>query len=170
MNRNKTILISAAALLLAAVFLTVGIAVNRPSRSAGGYYRDVIDRIRVSVDHTEFSLPKDGNGEYEVTFRLTLEKTEGDFYAVLHGVEAEGLSVKSLTFQSVSGGEQIPRDLPLPAENGKAVEVAWDVTLAFTSDGDGELPFSLTLHYTSGVTRDTADEHYLEIPMKAVVE
>ena len=171
MNRNKLILLCAAILTLAAVLVTVGIAVGRPTQSEGGYYRDVIDRLDIGVEHTEFRLAADPDGEYEVSFRLSLKKAEADFYALLHSVQIEGVQVKTLTFCNVTGNaEFMPRDLLLPAENGVAKEIAWDVTLTFTAAEAGELPFSLTLDYTSGMTRDTADEHILEIPMKAVID
>ncbi len=167
MKRKVLILIMAAVLLAAAVF--TAIAVTRPSANEGSFERNIIDRVRFSVDHTAFTAARsDEDGLYEIAFTLTAEKTEADFYAVLHSAELEGLDYESMIFQTATGEAFPPQELPLPAENGKAIPVNWSVRVRFAAAAAQDTDFSLILHYTSGITQETAEEHFLRIPMQIV--
>lgn len=165
--KRKIALISLFLLLIGSITAVAVIAANRPSESKGQYERDVIDRVRFQVENTDFTLVKSNNGpeEFEISFTLTAEKTEPDFYAVLHSVDLEGLEYDSLIFQSASDESNAPNDLPLPAENGKTVPLQWTVRSLFTSENNASVDFSLVIKYTSGITESTADTHIIKIPM-----
>ncbi len=132
--KRKISLISIFLLLIGSVAAVTVIAASRSSESTGPYERNVIDRVRFQVENTDFSLlkSKDGPEEFEVAFTLTAEKTESDFYAILHSIDLDGLEYDSLIFQSNSNENNVPADLPLPAENGKTVPLQWTVKLLFT--------------------------------------
>ena len=169
--KRKALIIAAAAVLLAAAVFTV-FAVSRPAKSEGGYERDIIDRVRFSVDNTQFSLlkPETENTLCELEFTLRAEKTEADFYAVLHSAEFEGLDYETVVFQTAAGDNYVPQEMPLPAENGKTVPVEWTVRVRFPAGEADGIGFSLVLNYTSGITQETAEEHILKIPMQITFE
>ena len=170
--KRKTVLIFIFLIIAGVITAVTVIAANRPQESAGQFERDVIDRVRFQVENTDFTLIKSGDEpeEYEITFSLTAEKTEPDFYAILHSVDLEGLEYDSLIFQSDSNENNVPIDLPLPAENGKTVPLQWTVKLLFTSEKKAPVDFSLVIRYSSGITENTADTHILKIPMHITFE
>ena len=165
-------MVFAAALILIAAAVTTVIAVTHPAGSSGRYDRDIIDRVRFTVQDTDFTLAKttDGPETFELSFRLTAQKTEADFYAVLHSVEIEGLTYDSMIFQTASGDVYLPEEMPLPAEGGRPVPVEWTVRLVFTAQTADSADFDLVLSYTSGVTQETADGHVLKVPMHITFE
>ena len=172
MNRTKRILLLTAAVVLLAVFTAVAIAVQKPAGSDGGFRQDVTDRVRIAVDRTDFTFDDNAEGTdgYEFTFTLSAEKTEADFYAVIHSVTLSGAAYESIRFQTVSDTENLPpEELTLPAENGKTKEVQWEVSVRLPADAAGENDFQLIIDYTSGMTPDTADEHFLEIPLHVTI-
>ena len=168
MTRNKKIGIAALVLLLLAAFALTGIAIIRPAQSSGSYERDIIDRVRFSVENTDFVLTQEpgGTGETELVFTLSAQKTEADFYAVIHSVNLIGLNYRSMTFQAMDADQPyIPEELTLPADNGKPAELKWTVTVNFTADPAAAKDFELQIDYSSGITPATADEHILSVPM-----
>lgn len=170
--KRKIALISIFLLLIGGITAVTVLAANRPSRSAGQFERDVLDRIRFQVENTDFTLKKTGTGpeEFEIAFTLTAEKTEPDFYAVIHCIDLEGLEYDSLIFQSNSNENNVPSELPLPAENGKTVPLQWTVRAFFTTENKAPIDFSLVINYTSGITESVADTHILKIPMHITFE
>ena len=172
MNRSKRILLVAAAVVLLAAFTAIAIAVQRPAESNGGFQQNVTDRVRFAVDRTDFKFEQsaDASDGYEFTFTLSAEKTEADFYAVIHSVTISGAAYESIRFQTVSDSENLPpEELMLPAENGKTKEVRWEVTVRLPVNAAEENDFQLIINYTSGITPETADEHFLEIPLHITV-
>ena len=170
MKRNILITVITAVLLAAAVI--TGIALSRPAQSEGGFDRDIIDRVRITVDATQFTVEKPENADAlcELEFQLCIQKTEADFYAMLRSADLEGLDYESMIFQTASGDVCVPQDLTLPAENGKPVPVEWTVRVRFAPATAQTLDFSLALNYVSGITQETAEEHVLKIPMQIVVK
>lgn len=167
MSNNKKIWILPAVLILLTAFALTGIAILRPARNSGTYNRDITDRVRFTVENTDFVFPKETSesGEAELIFTLHAKKTEADFYAVIHSIELTGLKYNSMTFQTVDSEiNYIPENLALPAVRGEAVEVTWIVTVNFTPKAEPQ-DFELQIDYTAGITPTTADEHILSIPM-----
>ncbi len=173
MHKKHILLIAAALAVLAGVFAVVAAANRRPAVTGGKYERNVTDRVTFIVEPTSFTFDGTGTGEeaHELRFTLRAKKNEADFYAVLHSAVLEGLDYTSVTFQTAGGDKNyVPNELPLPAENGIAEEIVWQVTVLLGTSAPEEKEFSLILHYTSGLTPETADEHYLEIPLKITSE
>ena len=156
----------AAAVLVAA--LTAGaVALRRSSGGTGAYKHDIIDRVRFTASPTDLSVTGAAPGEeIELMFTLTAQKTEADFYAMIHKITPEGIAFTSIRYQSEDGTEAYaPRNLLLPAENGKPTEVRWTVSILFTPDTLADFDFSLEIDYTAGLTEATADEHLLRVPL-----
>ena len=173
MHKKHILLIAAALAVLIGVFAVIAGANRRPAETGGKYERDITDRVTFIVEPTIFAFDSTENGEeaYELRFTLRAKKNEADFYAVLHSAVLEGLDYTSVTFQTAEGDKNyVPNELPLLAENGVAEEIVWQVTVLLGTKAPENKEFSLVLHYTSGLTPETADEHYLEIPLKITAE
>ena len=170
---KQKILIAVFSVVLLAAALVTALAVSGTSEKTGDYKRDIVDRVSFYADATQFSFVRSENADevYELGFQLTAEKTEADFYALLHSAELDGLDYDTMVFQSATGENLLPEELPLPAENGNAIPVQWTVRVRFPAPEDqNTVDFSLVLNYTSGMTPDTAEEYILKIPMRITFE
>lgn len=168
--KNKKIIITALALaIIIAASAALGIAANRQKASSGKYYRDIVDRVSFTLENTEFELTKSSGKDHEVVFSFTAKKTEADFYAVINSIDIEGISYKSLIFENTSNSENyLSENIVLPAENGEAKEISWNITMTLSGDISENTDFFFAVDYTSGMTPDTTDEHILKIPMKII--
>lgn len=169
MKKKNIIMTAVALMIILAVSAAMGIAVNRQKESKGKYYRDIVDRVSFSLENTEFELVKSETEDCEITFSFSAKKTEADFYAVINSLDVEGISYKSLVFENTSGAQNyVPEDVLLPAENGEAKEISWNIKMTVSNDIVENTDFYFVVDYTSGMTPDTSDEHILRIPMKIV--
>lgn len=156
-------------ILLAAFSAAAAIAAKKPAAVSGHFYQKIIDRVDFAVENTRFELVKDGEGAEEFILNLTLtaKKTEADFYAVIKDIQIEGMDYDSLEISDLSGvGGFSGREIVLPAENGETKEVKLLITLKFTCAGTEQISPALCVNYISGITRNTADEHYLSVPLE----
>ena len=171
MKYRKTIGIALAALVLLAALTITGIALRRNSGGEGRFERDIIDRVRFTASPTSLTMTDAVPGEEtELTFTLTAQKTEADFYAMIHSIRIEGLEYASVRFQSDNAGDAyVPENLLLPAENTGPTEVTWTVMILYTPDSAGSTEFAVEIDYSAGLTQETADEHILSIPMQVTV-
>ena len=172
MSKTNKIVIAIAAVLLIAAFCAVAAAVHKPAETGGSFVQEITDRVRFSVSPTAFTFaPPEADEPLEFQFTLTAQKNEADFYAVIHSVTLTGANYESIRFQTESGGENaVSQELVLPAENGKAQEVRWVVTVRLPADAAGENAFELAIDYTAGITQETADEHIITVPLNVTIE
>ncbi|MBQ6022118.1 MAG: hypothetical protein IJL25_04230 [Clostridia bacterium] len=172
MTKTNKIVIAITAELLIAVFCAVAAAVHKPAETDGSFVQEITDRVRFTVSPTAFTFaPPEEDEPLEFRFTLTAEKNEADFYAVIHSVTLTGANYESVRFQTESGADNaVPHQLVLPAENGKAQEVRWEVTVRLPADAAGTNAFELAIDYTAGITQETADEHILTVPLKVTIE
>ncbi len=169
MKRKRTMLTAAAAVVLIIAFAAAAVALRGPAKQEGTYHRDVLERVCFTVENTDFTVEKETDGAEDCTLRFTLraQKTEADFYAVIHSVRVEGLDYARLTVQGANAQTvNPPEELALPAENGTPTELAWDADVLFTAAEAGDTDFELVIRFTSGITPQTADEHILRVPMR----
>ena len=166
-TKNKIIAAAAALAVIIAISAITAVAISGLRSSKGEYFRDVVDRVSFRLEPTEFELQKNDGGAYEIEFTFSAKKTEADFYAVINGIDAEGISYDSLVFENTSNASSYsPENLVLPAENGEAKEITWKIRMTVSDIPDEGADFSLKVAYTSGMTPDSADEHTLKVPMK----
>ncbi len=172
MSKTNKIVIAVAAIVLITVFCAVAAAVHKPAENGGSFVQEITDRMRFTVSPTAFTFaPPEEDAPLEFRFTLTAEKNEADFYAVIHSVTLTGADYESVRFQTESGTDNaVPQELVLPAENGKAQEIRWVVTVRLPADAAGENAFELAIDYTSGITQETADEHILTVPLNVTIE
>ena len=168
--KKKTLILLLAVLLGA--FACVALAVRLPARTDGRYERDIIDRVRFTVEPTTFELTEEKEAEfYDLQFVLCAQKTEADFYAVLHSVTLQGIAYQSIVFQNLNEGHsEPPAETPLPAEDVAPVEMRWQATVRIAAAQLENAEISLLLRYTAGMTEQTADEHILTVPLQLTVE
>ena len=144
-------------------------AAQIPTEKKGGYYHTLVDRVDVSADYTEFTFvqPKNAADACELKFLLTVKKCEPDLYARLDDVELMNLTYESATFLCTTRGQEtaLPQGVLLPVENGASVPLTWEVTINGRFNARGDYSASLRIHYTSGLTMESADSRILDVPL-----
>lgn len=171
MNKKKlwAALLAAVLLISAATVTVLALAGKKPEAQSGEYYRKTVDRMDIALSPTHFVFDKETGGAeaFSLPLTLTLQKTEADFYCKLLGVEVEGLTPDAVTVVDETGDGPLTKDgVFLPVRDGKAVPLTLSVTVDFTAEPADALSPSLVLHYVSGLTKETADERYLAIPLQ----
>ena len=140
-----------------------------PKAQSGQFVRKIIDRIDISVDNTDFILAKpaaDGS-DYTVSFIFSAKKTQADFYGRIDSVQIKGIAYDNIVFvpQNEYCDGMTLNDLLLPVADGEPAEVVWRGDMTFHAADDATLSPVIEVTYTSGMSRQTADTHILEIPL-----
>ena len=173
--KRKRILI----LLLAAALVTLPLGVLAagslltPKKTAGGYRREIVDRIEATADATEFTFKaeEEGGQAFQAALTLTLKKTEADFYVLLDDLYLEGFDADSVEFLCETPGfaDAAPGGLALPVQNNAPAELRYRVLITFRAEPPAEYAPALCVEFTSGMSEQTADAHLLRIPLKIEV-
>ena len=128
-----------------------------------------MDRVDISADATEFTFqkPASANDPCEISFLLTVQKSEADLYGRIDNITVNGLSYQKAVFlcQTPALENTVPENLLLPAADGKSVPLTWKVAVTALFPDKGDYQASLQINYTSGLTEVSADSRMLEIPL-----
>jgi len=168
---NKKIIVLIVAVLIVAVPLTVvGLVTNayKPAKAEGGFFSDIVDRVKIEVDKTDFIYAEVPYTESEFSFNLTLSKTEAEFYCYCEQVEIEGMDYNSVVFEAVGDTPSAsPEGLILEGSDDGPLSYTWRVTVT-TDDLPDEATLRLIL--TSGMSALTAETRITDIPLSFAVE
>ena len=141
-----------------------------PSASSGGYFSATVNRMDISLDKTDFELKKtnDGSETFIVTAELSIKKCEPDFFAHVKSVSLNGLTSNYILFtaDSENGGDILPEDLYIRDTS----PLKWKIEISFNAAAELKLTPELIIEYSSGLTKDTADEYQLSIPLTFTVK
>ena len=145
-----------------------------PKAQSGSFSRQIVDRIDFAVENTEFTLkkPKNSPQDYTLSFFISAQKTQADFYGRIDSVRVTGIDYDNIVFwpQNENCDGLTLNDLLLPVKDGEPAEVKWKAELTFTADRDAPLSPVIEITYTSGMTQQTSDTHILEIPLSVTFE
>ncbi len=170
--KNKYFRIVLTVLLLACVPLCVFAVKNgiTPTVSSGGFYSKTVNRMDFSLDKTEFTLKKNADGKetFIVTAELSVNKCEPDFFAYIKDVNINGISCNYVSFTAgENNGENVkPENIYLRDTS----PLTWTVEISFDAAAKQTLTPELQIGYTAGLTKDTADEHLLSIPLTVTIQ
>ena len=171
MKKSTIISIAVCAALVILVPLSVwafktGLA---PKGQSGSFSRKTIDRIDFCVENTKFILQKPASGgtDYTVSFFFSAKKTQADFFGRIDSVQIKNLTYDNIVFvpQNEYCDASTLHHLLLPVADGEPAEVKWRADLTFTTQSAKTLNPVIEITYTSGMSRQTADTHILEIPL-----
>ncbi len=173
MKTKKWLVISAfaLALLLIPISALAGSSAASPTKTGGGFSRNIIDRLNITIDKTEFTFKKSNGNLYNVSFTFTAEKTEADFYGVLNSFSVNGTEYEYALFTAGENNtDYVINNTVLPASDGKTQPLSWTVTIPCKITSAGTVNGTIKIEYTSGVTKETAAPHVLKIPLTVTVE
>ena len=164
-----SIIICTALVILAPVTVWAFKTGAAPKAQSGQFVRRIIDRIDVTVDNTDFVLekPAAGGSDYTVSFLFSAKKTQADFYGRIDSVQIKGLVYDNIVFvpQNEYCDGLTLHDLLLPVTDGEPAEVVWRGEMTFRAEEPAPISPLIEITYTSGMSRQTADTHILEIPL-----
>ncbi|MBR3596889.1 MAG: hypothetical protein IKL47_07950 [Clostridia bacterium] len=175
-KKHKLILTAVSVLVLIGLSVTA-LAVaggKKPSVQTGGYENLIADRIEIKLENTDFVLKKSSADaeKFTLTFFLSLKKTQADFYALVDSFDFYGISYDSIVFTALneeSEGKTLD-GLILPAENGQAKEMKWQIDVSCSFVGKGSYEGKIKLMHTTGITQDTSQQKITEIPVTVTVD
>ena len=176
MKKHKLLLVAVSVFVLAGIFITA-FAINggkKPESTSGKWENLIADRIELTLENTEFTLKRSGDAaeEYTLTMLLTAKKTQGDFWGVINSFELSGIAYDNIVFTALSEAAQNKTidSLVLTSTNGTPDTYKWQTDINVSIQGKGTYTPVIRLHLTSGMTKDTASERIVEIPLKITVE
>ena len=176
MKKHKLLLISVSVFVLMGIFITA-FAINggkSPENSIGKWDNPIANRIALTVENTEFTLKKatESAEAYTLTLFITAQKTQGDFYGVINSFSLSGMAYDSIVFTALTDAAQNKTmdSLVLTSANGTPDTYKWQIDINVSIQGKGTYTPTIKLYVTSGMTKDTASERIVEIPLKITVE
>ncbi len=174
--KNKKMLIVGICLILAGVLLITGTAITSQSQTeaSGGEQHFLVNRVNLSVSQTQFTLTKPNNGVLECRTKITIEKTQPDFYGMLNSIVFEGTGDGYVVYTAGknNGDAVLPEAVMLPTDkDGKTVPLEWDIIFSLPYE-DGKPTYDITLNvdYTTGVKVNTTQRYQTSIPVQITVK
>ncbi len=176
MRKHKLLLTLISVFVLSGIFVTA-LAITggkRPDVTAGKAENLIADRIAFSVENTEFTIKKSGDAaeNYTLTMFFEAKKTQGDFYGIINSLTLSGISYDSIVFTALSekAENKTIDSLVLTATDGEPDIYRWQIDVNLSISGKGTFSPVMKLSYTSGTSKDTAMEKFIEIPLTITVK
>lgn len=173
--KKKVIAVLISFILLTGIHAGVFAVQNTNANSQSGEFNtQIVDRINFSLKNTDYVLKKtkDGTETFQINFTFTAKKEEADFYAIINSFKISGIEYDNIIFEAAEENKDnaYPDSLVLSAENGTPVQYTWNATLTFTVNDKGTFSPCVEIDYTSGLTKQSASSHYLEIPLTITIK
>lgn len=142
--------------------------------SSGETVIKTVNRVDIAVSDTEFIFNKaDKDGLLVCTTRVSIGKTEADFYGVLGSITLNGQELNYTVFTAGKNnpGGDLPENLILPVNDSGAYPLEWEITFAVPyQEGVNTYDLSLDFHYTTGLKTNTAQKYKTSVPIVIKVE
>ena len=174
--KKKKFLICGIVIVLASILIITGTAVtkNKFTSSSGEKVQNIINRINYSVSATEFTFSEaDKNGMLECRTVITIEKTEPDFYGMLHSITINGadFGYTMYTAGANNGDASLPEEVMLPTGENGVYPLEWELTFTVPyEDGKSTYDLNLDIDYSTGVKPNLVQRYNTSIPVKITVE
>ena len=159
MNPKKRLAVIVVAAALALTAVSAYAVLGGTKTGGGGYERNIIELVNISVSQTEFTFDKpDEAGELPCYLTFKIEKAEPDFFARLDSLVIEGDGVSGVVYE----GDVAPEYAVVPESGGLSWNMGFSVKY---KRGVSAYPVKLVVTYTSGVDSANVDSYIREIPL-----
>ena len=104
---------------------------------------------------------------------ITIEKTEPDFYGMLHSITINGadFGYTMYTAGANNGDAALPEEVMLPTGENGVYPLEWELTFTVPyEDGRNTYELTLDIDYSTGVKPALAQRYNASIPVKITVE
>ncbi len=170
MKRKKLLTAAICLCIISALVITgAAAAIYKYSAAWGGEEQLIARRVNIAVSQTEFVYENVGtDGTISCTTKVSIEKTEPDFYGKLHSITVSGEEFGYVIYTAGknNGDAVLPEEVDLPS--GDPLE--WDV--AFTvpyEEGKNIYKIDLVFNYTTGLKPNTTQRYQTTIPLTLTV-
>ncbi len=125
-----------------------------------------LDRVDIRADCTGFECARDAEGVYKLDVRLTIAKTEAEFYARIDSVRAEGDGVLAFV---VEGADVSPDGMLLPVgADGEPEPLVLDLSVVVDGadiEAGQTMSVDLVIDLTSGVNAGNVTSVRRTVPL-----
>lgn len=175
MKRKKIIAATICIALISALVVSVAAAVIHKFSSASVKEEQlVINRVNIVVSQTQFTYSGvQADGMLNCTTTVSIEKTEPDFYGMLHSITLDGaeFGYTMYTADKNNGDSVLPQEVALPSDENGTYPLGWDI--AFTvpyEENKNVYEIDLVFNYTTGLKPSTTQRYQTTIPLTLTVE
>lgn len=174
--KHRKMLIAALCLILVSALMITGFAVTKYkfTSSSGETVSQYINRVNINVSATEFTFSRpDENGMLECRTTVSIEKTEPDFYGLLHSITIGGTETGPVVFTAGkdNGNALLPEEVFLPVNEDGTYPLTWEIAFSIPYE-DGKTTYEATLdfNYTTGVKTNLTQRYMTSIPVTITVK
>ena len=169
--KRKKLFTAGMCLIIASLLVITGTAVAKYkfSSSSGETVSKIINRVNITVSATEFSFDRvDKDGMLECRTVVTIEKTEPDFYGVLHSITIGGCEPGFVMYTAGknNGDTLLPEDGLRPADVDGANPLEWEGAFTVPYEKDkNTYDVTLDINYSTGVKTNLAQRYMTSVPI-----
>ncbi len=174
--KHKKLLTAGLCLILAGILMITGASAvrNKYISSAGETVSEIVNRVNISVSATEFVFRNaDKNGMLECRTTVSIEKTEPDFYGMLHSITIGGCETGYVMYTAGkdNGDAILPEEVLLPVKDNAVSPLEWEVTFTVPfEEGKTEYTASIDFNYTTGLKPELKQRYMTSIPVTITIE
>lgn len=174
--KHKKLLTASLCLILAGILMLTGAAVTKYkfTSSSGETVSQIVNRVNITVSATEFSFRSaDKNGMLECRTTVSIEKTEPDFYGILHSITISGIETDIVMYTAGkdNGTAILPEEVILPVNDDGTYPLEWEVTFNIPyEDNKNEYTAFIDIDYTTGVKTNLKQRYQTSIPITITIE
>ncbi len=173
--KHKKMLITGLCLILASILMITGAAVTKYkfTSSSGETVSQFINRVNITVSATEFVFNRaDENGMLECRTTVSIEKTEPDFYGMLHSITIGSTETGMVMYTAGkdNGNALLPEEVMLPVNEDGTYPLTWEIAFSIPYE-DGKTTYEATIdfNYTTGVKTNLTQRYMTSIPVTVTV-
>ena len=170
--KNKKLLTAAICIVMISLLVITGAAVTKYkfASSSGETVSQFINRVNLEVSATEFNfnrISKDGMLECRTV--VSIEKSEADFYGVLHSITLSGADFGYIMYTAGKNNKDalLPDEVAITANDPLEWEIAFTVPY---EQGKTTYDLTLDINYSTGVKPNLAQRYMTSIPVIITVE
>ena len=173
--KRKKLLTAAICLCLISVLVISSAAFVKYkfTSSSGEAVIKTVNRVDISVSATSFEFDKVGkDGLLVCTAKVSIGKTEPDFYGVLDSITLSGEKTEYALFTAGKNNptDGLPQSVTFPVSDGKAYPIEWEITFAVPyEEGRNEYNMFINFDYTTGIKETAAQRYQTSIPVNITV-
>ena len=174
--KRKKLFTAGMCMIIASLLVITGAAVTKYkfTSSSGEAVSQYINRVNINVSATEFTFSRaDENGMLECRAIVSIEKSEPDFYGMLHSITIGGTQTGPVIYTAGkdNGNALLPEEVMLPVNADGTYPLTWEIAFSIPYE-DGKTTYDATIdfNYTTGVKTNLTQRYMTSIPVTVTVK
>lgn len=175
MKRKKLLTAAICLCVISSLLITAAAAaIYKFSSSSGEKVQHIVNRVNITVSATEFTYSNVGSdGMLTCTTKVSIEKTEPDFYGMLHSITVSGAEFGYTIYTpgKNNGDAVLPEEVALPANEDGTYPLEWEISFTVPYEaGRSVYEIDLDIDYTTGLKPNNTQRYQTNIPLTLTVE